>query len=120
MRASWSGRSRATQAILAATCEPSRLHPERAYHSPGAIRSSAARHSGSARRSIQMIAGPAGCPFRSTHTSPSSCEPNDTARTRRRLTLADRSRKPLTTAARQSRGSCSAHPGRGYDSVCGW
>ena len=37
MRASWSGRSRATQAILAATCEPSRLQPDRAYHSSGGI-----------------------------------------------------------------------------------
>ena len=120
MRASSAGRSLATQAILAATCEPSRLQPDRAYHSSGAIRASAARQSGSARRSIQMIAGPTGWPFRSTQTRPSSCEPNEIARTRRRFTRAERSRKPLTTAARQSRGSCSAHPGRGYDRLCGW
>ncbi len=76
------GASRRSQAILAATWPPSRFVPVRSYSRSGAIRSATSPHASSPRRSIQMIASCTGAPSPSTATSPSSCEPKDTAATR--------------------------------------
>ena len=72
-------------------------------------------HSASALRSIQIIAGRTGWHARSTGTSPSSCEANAIAATRSAGISRMTSPSASVSADTHSRGSCSAHPGRGYE-----
>jgi hypothetical protein len=70
---------------------------------------------GSARRSIQIIAGRSGSPPASHTTIPSSCDPNDSPLTADGPSGTSASSRGMASyrAAVHSRGSCSAQVGWG-------
>ena len=100
------------------TWPASRLQPLSSRNRAGSIRSAPPRTPRPARRSIQIIAGRSGSPAAVAATRPSSCEPNDSAPTRAPSTAGAPRPAPAPAAPSHARGSCSAQPGRGYESVC--
>ena len=73
----------------------------------------AAAHSSPARRSHQISAGRSGVPSARAATSPSSCEPNDSAAISRPAVCSRIRASVATSATVHSFGSCSAQPASG-------
>ena len=111
-----SGSCRASHAIFGPTCPGSRLQPVKRAQ-PRPRRRPAPAHVARApiapdqRRPQRHAVG-------SHATSPSSCDPNEARRSPRPAHTARSSLSTRTRASDHSSHSCSAHPGRGYDSEC--